>query len=49
MLRKTLGLILLSGAALALMAGAASAEGIGASLLTQQHPFYISLAEAITK
>ncbi|MEK1931129.1 MAG: substrate-binding domain-containing protein [Pararhizobium sp.] len=49
MLRKTLGRILLSGGALALMAGVASAEGIGASLLTQQHPFYISLAEAMTK
>lgn len=49
MLRKTLGRILLSGAALALMAGVASAEGIGASLLTQQHPFYISLADAMKK
>ena len=47
MLRKTLGRILLSGAALALMAGVASAEGIGASLLTQQHPFYIELADAM--
>ncbi len=49
MIRKALGRILLSGAAFALMAGVASAEGIGASLLTQQHPFYISLAEAMTK
>ncbi len=49
MFRKTLGRILLSGAALALMAGIASAEGIGASLLTQQHPFYISLADAMKK
>ena len=49
MFRKSLSRILFSGVALALMAGGASAEGIGASLLTQQHPFYISLAEAMTK
>jgi hypothetical protein len=49
MFRKTLGRILLSGAAFAMMAGIASAEGIGASLLTQQHPFYISLADAMKK
>ena len=40
--------LLLGGVGWALLAGAASAEGIGASLLTQQHPFYISLAEAMT-
>lgn len=40
--------LLLGGLGWALLAGAASAEGIGASLLTQQHPFYISLAEAMT-
>ncbi|PDT50126.1 sugar ABC transporter substrate-binding protein [Sinorhizobium fredii] len=49
MFRNMLGRILVSTAAFALMAGAASAEGIGASLLTQQHPFYISLADAMTK
>lgn len=31
----------------ALMSGAAWADGIGASLLTQQHPFYIELADAM--
>ncbi|MBP7003506.1 MAG: substrate-binding domain-containing protein [Amaricoccus sp.] len=40
--------LLLGGVGWALLAGTASAEGIGASLLTQQHPFYISLAEAMT-
>ncbi|MBA8839566.1 substrate-binding domain-containing protein [Ochrobactrum sp. RH2CCR150] len=49
MFRNSLGRILFSGVALAMMAGAASAEGVGASLLTQQHPFYISLAEAMKK
>lgn len=49
MFRKSLSRILFSGVALAMMAGAASAEGIGASLLTQQHPFYISLADAMKK
>jgi ribose transport system substrate-binding protein len=39
--------LLLAGAT-ALFAANASAKGIGASLLTQQHPFYISLAEAMT-
>lgn len=33
--------------ALALTGGAAWADGIGASLLTQQHPFYIELADAM--
>ena len=49
MFRTSLGRILISGVALAMMAGAASAEGVGASLLTQQHPFYISLADAMKK
>jgi ribose transport system substrate-binding protein len=49
MFRNSLGRILFSGVALAMMAGVASAEGVGASLLTQQHPFYISLAEAMKK
>ena len=39
---------LLAGAALALSAMSAHAAGIGVSLLTQQHPFYIELAKAIT-
>lgn len=37
----------LGAAALALGASTSWAEGIGASLLTQQHPFYIQLAEAM--
>jgi len=49
MFRKSLARILFSGIALAMLSGIASAEGIGASLLTQQHPFYISLAEAMKK
>lgn len=49
MFRKSLSRILFSGVTLAMMAGAASAEGIGASLLTQQHPFYIALADAMKK
>ncbi|OYR07753.1 substrate-binding domain-containing protein [Brucella grignonensis] len=49
MFRKSLSRILFSGVALVMIAGAASAEGIGASLLTQQHPFYISLADAMKK
>ena len=47
MIRTHLTKLLLAGAA-ALMATGAFAEGIGASLLTQQHPFYISLASAMT-
>ncbi|GBR36524.1 hypothetical protein AA101099_0391 [Neoasaia chiangmaiensis NBRC 101099] len=42
--------ILAAGAALTLLAGAhqaAAAGTIGASLLTQQHPFYIELAKAM--
>lgn len=37
----------IGAAALALSASTSWAEGIGASLLTQQHPFYIQLAEAM--
>lgn len=36
--------VLLAGV---MLSGAAWAEGIGASLLTQQHPFYIELADAM--
>ena len=39
--------ILLASTALTIAAGAAGAEGIGASLLTQQHPFYIEIARAM--
>src|SRR5262245_16250463 len=39
---------LMMSAAFALAAFSAHAEGIGASLLTQQHPFYNELAKAIT-
>lgn len=39
---------LLASAAFSLIAVAAHADGIGASLLTQQHPFYNELAKAIT-
>ncbi len=49
MFRKSLARILFSGVALAMLSGIAAAEGIGASLLTQQHPFYISLADAMKK
>jgi ribose transport system substrate-binding protein len=38
---------LVAGTALTLLASGAFADGIGASLLTQQHPFYIELAEAM--
>ncbi|WP_116133131.1 substrate-binding domain-containing protein [Tropicimonas sp. IMCC34043] len=38
---------LLATSALVLAAGGAWADGIGASLLTQQHPFYIELAGAM--
>lgn len=41
---KTLG-----AATLAMGASISWADGIGASLLTQQHPFYIQLAEAMQK
>lgn len=46
---KSIRNVLLSGAVLAMTMGFAAADGIGASLLTQQHPFYISLAEAMQK
>lgn len=39
---------LLTVSALAAFSLPAAADGIGASLLTQQHPFYISLANAMT-
>ena len=39
---------LLVSASLTLAAASSHAEGIGASLLTQQHPFYNELAKAIT-
>ncbi|WP_025659161.1 substrate-binding domain-containing protein [Rhizobium sp. IBUN] len=39
---------LLAGATFALVAASAHADGIGVSLLTQQHPFYNELAKAIT-
>ncbi|WP_320199832.1 substrate-binding domain-containing protein [Agrobacterium sp. rho-13.3] len=39
---------LLASAAFSLVAVSAYADGIGASLLTQQHPFYIELAKAMT-
>lgn len=39
---------LAAGAAFSMVAAGAQADGIGASLLTQQHPFYIELANAMT-
>lgn len=39
---------LAAGAAFTMLAAEAQADGIGASLLTQQHPFYIELANAMT-
>lgn len=45
---KNFAKTLLVSASLSLAAVAAHAEGIGASLLTQQHPFYNELAKAIT-
>jgi ribose transport system substrate-binding protein len=45
-IKRILKTTLLSGAA-AIATTAAWAEGIGASLLTQQHPFYIQLADAM--
>jgi ribose transport system substrate-binding protein len=39
---------LAASAAFALVAASAHADGIGASLLTQQHPFYIELTSAMT-
>ena len=37
----------IAGSAFAFLASSALADGIGASLLTQQHPFYIELANAM--
>jgi ribose transport system substrate-binding protein len=45
-IKRILKTTLLSGAAV-IATTAAWAEGIGASLLTQQHPFYIQLADAM--
>ncbi len=45
---KNFAKTLLASAVLSLAAISAQAEGIGASLLTQQHPFYNELAKAIT-
>ncbi|MCX8278952.1 substrate-binding domain-containing protein [Phyllobacterium sp. 0TCS1.6C] len=45
---KTIANTLLVTASMAFAAAAAHAEGVGASLLTQQHPFYNELAKAIT-
>lgn len=45
---KNFAKTLLVSASITFAAAAAHAEGIGASLLTQQHPFYNELAKAIT-
>lgn len=45
---KKIAAALALSAAFSMSAAAAYAEGIGASLLTQQHPFYIELANAMT-
>jgi ribose transport system substrate-binding protein len=45
---KNIANTLLVTASMAFAAAAAHAEGVGASLLTQQHPFYNELAKAIT-
>ncbi|MGE7368444.1 substrate-binding domain-containing protein [Neorhizobium sp. NPDC001467] len=45
---KNFAKTLLVSASLTFAAASAHAEGIGASLLTQQHPFYNELAKAIT-
>ncbi len=45
---KNFAKTLLVSASLTLAAASAHADGIGASLLTQQHPFYNELAKAIT-
>lgn len=44
---KKLTSTVLTSAAIILATGAAWADGIGASLLTQQHPFYIEIAKAM--
>ena len=44
---RSLARLALAGSAFAFLATSAMADGIGASLLTQQHPFYIELADAM--
>lgn len=44
---RSLARLALAGSAFASLATSAMAAGIGASLLTQQHPFYIELADAM--
>lgn len=44
---RSLARLALAGSAFAFLASSAMADGIGASLLTQQHPFYIELADAM--
>lgn len=44
---RSLARLALAGAAFGFLASSALADGIGASLLTQQHPFYIELADAM--
>ena len=44
---RSLARLALAGSAFAFLATSAMAAGIGASLLTQQHPFYIELADAM--
>ncbi|WP_026791110.1 substrate-binding domain-containing protein [Pleomorphomonas oryzae] len=44
---RSLARLALAGSAFAFLASSALADGIGASLLTQQHPFYIELADAM--
>jgi ribose transport system substrate-binding protein len=47
MIIRSLARLALAGSAFAFLATSAMADGIGASLLTQQHPFYIELADAM--
>ena len=44
---RSLARLALAGSTFAFLATSAMAAGIGASLLTQQHPFYIELADAM--
>lgn len=44
---RSLARLALAGSTFAFLASSAMAAGIGASLLTQQHPFYIELADAM--
>jgi ribose transport system substrate-binding protein len=44
---RSLARLALAGSAFTFLATSAMAAGIGASLLTQQHPFYIELADAM--